>query len=1036
MDEQVSNTDIADRFWQNVEHLPENIALESNNIAFSYQQLGSMVSQIVGAINQLDLTNAPSIDGQFVAILADHSHELVISILATAMAGKAYVPLDPNFPAERLQKILTGLKPAIIITDEKNQLLAETIKSAKSILLCANTLINDHSFSRPPSKSVCANRAVYALSTSGTTGEPKLIVHRRESLVRAVDLYRADLNINSNDKVGLILPCVYTPASFCIFGALLSGATLSLLDVKLKQISTLIDWLEKFNISLLYGTPSIFRNLINDCNDVTKLQSLRDIHLVGEPLYKSDVELSRNKLGSHFTIHNGFGASETSCLTRFRIDEDTVINTTQVPVGRPYNDVDITLVNSDQLEVDVGEVGEIVVGGQFIAHGYWGQPSLSLEKFKIDESTGEVLYRTGDRGMWLDDGNLLYLGRNDSQVKINGQRVELPEIESVLLLHPEVDDAVVLYITDQQPAFLAAFVTPDASVSDLRKFLSNRLPPFMIPTRIVGMASFPVGGSGKVDRKALSKHCFVEAKNQQSGTVIPDSMFELRVLNCFRRVLKNEQLDAAADFFMAGGDSFKAIELAIELEREVAVPVNISALIEAPTAKLLAKEIERSIYQDNSRVVVNLHNKQSVGDEQAAPTRALLCLPGLFGDAFSFRAIVNCFRDDLPIYALEYPGLASMGVSIDSLDDIIQVCANAFQEVFPKGDIVLVCYSLGGVIGFELARKLQQLGRHVEAIVLLDCYTPDGIKRRHVYKSLSQPFNTIKDRFYKKKSDFDVVFSRHAQLNQILTAAVYNYQPSPQNLAKTLLIKTENERFFWDDYKQWWKIIEGEISVEKIDCDHLGIILEENAQLVSDIIAEFIPDLRKNNKKQFARSGLNELLDVLEFNRLSPVEISSVDESLIPSLFLSLLNSTDQLTSRLQTAAQETIYVDIKTSQQKGRHYYRKVALVGNRSKAVLAVAAIKISMNYFAPQVVDKILSAQTPFGRILCEHEIAYTCRLLKLCEVGCNPELNREFNLPNNHRNHYGRVNQFIDDQENILAEVLEVLSPVLEPAVSIS
>ncbi|BFM08540.1 alpha/beta fold hydrolase [Halioxenophilus aromaticivorans] len=837
-------------FWQWVLQTPLAMAIEDGSRKISYGELGATIGNLSALIQSRASANSSGQPSQFVAVLANHSAEVITGIVAAVVAGKAYLPLDPSQPEARLLAITESLQPGIIIADAANQQRAEALALAAHASGVVMAVLSvelpnggDARATAPFSpQQIEKHLPAYALTTSGTTGTPKIIVHSRASMMRSTGHYLADLNISQSDKIALALPCSYTPAVFCIFGALYSGATLCVFDIKAGSTTDLIRWIESSQVSLLYSTATLFRRVINTAECVEQLVSLRDIHVVGEPLFTSDVALYQQNFSQHFTVHNGLGTSETACLTRFQINAGTELTGSQVPVGRPYDDVSLRLIDESGADVAEGEPGELVVMCDNFAQGYWGQPKLSAEKFKpVPEQPGSVAYYTGDRAQMLADGNLLYLGRGDTQIKLNGQRIELAEIEATLVVHPSVGNAAVSFNPSLEPAQIIAFAATALTADELRKFLAQRLPHYMVPSHFVCMDALPLNASGKVDRKALSEWQFSPNMAESGAIETPASMLELRVLNCFRDVLKKD-LHVNSNFFVEGGDSFKAIELALELENAISAPVNISVLIEAPTPKLLTQAIEGLLYQGHSGVIASLHNKKAVDDAPGKSPKAMICLPGLFGDAFSFRAVVDRFQDDMPIYAMEYPGFEKLGRPMETLEDVVQICFDEIQDVYPVGDIVLVCYSLGGVIGFELCRRLAEAGRPVDSLVLLDCYTPKSIKRKYLLDSVREPLKAIYKKVVGRQDEFNAVFSRHDHLNRILTKAVYKYKPQPQQLTKALLVIATAERSVTVDYQQWWHLIRGEFKTCRIACDHLGLITKQHAPQVCEEMIRHLPE--------------------------------------------------------------------------------------------------------------------------------------------------------------------------------------------------
>ncbi len=1004
-----------------VNRQPENIALAGMEGTVTYAGLSHELCLISNSLqHQQPPKNVP------IALLLDHSDALIKAILSVHLSGNCYTPLDVSFPPARLKKALASIQPSILITEQKYFDLATSCSDSSITVLLIDTLLANETQSSSTDdvfKTLAPTDYAYLLTTSGTTGEPKGIVHNQRSLMRSVNHYISDLEVDSYDNIGLILPCTYTPSVFCIFGAIATGATLCTFDLKQQSFNAIIDWIEQQHITLLYCSPSLFRSLMKECNDPNRLASIRSVQLAGEPLFRSDVLAYQARFSNTFDLYNGMGSSETSCLSRFFIDKDTVVSTERVPIGLPYDDVDFYICDEKGNQLPDGQEGDLIVEGAFFTDGYWQRPDLTKEKFSNASTPAKRRYQTGDRAVRQHDGNIVHLGRSDDQIKLRGQRVELAAIESTILLSELAANAVALLIElEGKSPFIAAFVAPVVDVSKIREYLSSQLPPFMIPTRIVAMNALPINTSGKVDRQHLKHYDFIAIDNPEENVVsTPINIIEKRIVNCFQEVLQNKDIHVNSDFFAEGGDSIGGVEIAIAMERELSTPINVSALIEAPTPAKMSQLVKRSIYVGKSETLVKFQTSNNhEGDDKALP---LFCLPGLPGNALAFRALAAELTDARTVYAFVYPGQDGCGRNFTTVDEFVSTCLLEINAIYPTGPVALACYSIGGTIGFELVRRLKDSGRKIALMAMIDCYSPNNLKEQHVR---AEGKLKLKRLFHKAENSSN---AQREDADAAITNAVFHYKTAPQSIENTLLIKARDEAKSFtlhDRYAQWHELIRSNITIFEVSGTHTDMLKLSKAPEIGSILNAFLPNQNDacNEQPTFSMKSLS---DIWTFRDTNSLVFEEVNQQQLSKVVHSLLAEPLQLTERLQLRLNEEVRSSLITSQQKGRFYTRKVALQTKNTHKTAVVAAIQIDMNLFDRDFATAILQTDVPFGTILKDFAIEYSCDVVTIFKVEPDTSLFKAFDNTRFTDPLYGRCNRFTDAQGRLIANVMEIIAP---------
>jgi amino acid adenylation domain-containing protein len=584
---------IARRFEQQVRKYSHRVAVKSGGQTVTYGELNRLANRIAHTV----LSQQSEKEGP-VALLIEQGVMMIAAILGVLKTGKIYVPLDPSYPSTRTSRILADSEAELIITNSRNVSLAKALDQKG--LSCINidrvdAAVSSENLALPISPEAYAN----ILYTSGSTGLPKGVVQTHRNLLHDVRHYTNTLAISSADRMTLLYSCSVHGSVRGIFGALLNGASLYPLSIRDEGLDGLADLLINEEITIYHSVPTIFRYFAMTLRGDERLPSLRVIRFGGDRVLAKDIELCRKHFSSDCIICTGLGTSETAHVTQYLIDNGKTIPGGVIPVGYPVEDMEILLLDEMGKEVDFGIVGELAVRSPYLFPGYWLNPALSEKAFLADPS-GEKLriYRTGDLGRRHSDGCIDLVGRTDFQIKIRGFRVEVAEIEAVLLELDCVRETVVHAWEDGTGENrLAAYIVPRRkerpTLGDLRDFLKKRLPDTMIPDSFIILDALPLTPNGKIDRKALPAPESGRADMEESF-VSPRTPIEEMLAGIWCDVLGLKKVGIHDNFFELGGHSLLATQVMSRLRNVFHVEIPLRSLFENPTIAGLTLRIAQS----------------------------------------------------------------------------------------------------------------------------------------------------------------------------------------------------------------------------------------------------------------------------------------------------------------------------------------------------------------------------------------------------------------------------------------------------------
>ncbi|RSM81605.1 non-ribosomal peptide synthetase [Kibdelosporangium aridum] len=684
---------VPDLFEAQVARTPDAPALVDGAQQLTYLELNDRANRLARWL--VDRGAGP---GELVAIALPRSAAYVVAILAVLKAGAAYLPLDSEWPAERIRLLLDEAQPVLVLRGD------EETPGASGANLADSDRISPL---RP-------HDAAYVIYTSGSTGRPKGVVVEHRSVV-------SYLSWTSREYEGMHgTSLVHSPFSFDLavtplFTPLVVGGCVHLTDL-LDPSGHLEDVLRRFPTTLLDATPShveLLDELPAGCSPSAELL------LGGEQLVAEQLTTWRQR-HPNTVVYNVYGPTEaTVSAAEFRIEPSTELSPGPVPIGRPMGNVRLYVLDGRLSLVPPGVPGELYVAGAGVARGYLNRPELTSARFVADPfgPPGSRMYATGDRVRWRADGNLLFLGRFDDQVKVRGHRIEPGEVAAALMSHAAVTRAAVVADNGRLVAYVVCSSPVDRS--ELRTHVSRTLPEYMLPAAFVLLDQMPLTSNGKLDRQALPAveyHSEKPARQAQTDT-------ERVLAGLFAEVLEVPEVGVDDNFFTLGGHSMLAVRIVGRIRATLGNEVPLRAIFEAPTVASLADRLNSSGDDDPVTTLLPL---RTVPDAKTA----LFIVHPAAGLSWCYSTLTPYVPDGMAVYGLQAPGLADAAYYPGDLDQMAAGYVRTIRAVQPSGPYRLAGWSFGGVLAHAIATQLQQAAEQVDFLALLDGYPSSGVITR------------------------------------------------------------------------------------------------------------------------------------------------------------------------------------------------------------------------------------------------------------------------------------------------------------------
>nr|APD71995.1 non-ribosomal peptide synthetase 4 [Streptomyces sp.] len=702
---EVPEATLPELFAAQVARTPDAVAVDFRGVRLTYAELDVRANRLAH-----ELIARGAGPERIVALALPRSEQLMVAILAVLKAGAAYLPVDPAYPADRVAFMLGDAAPACVVLGREVASSLALAPGLPAVVLDDDELVRSVA-ARPataPAGRVSPADPAYVIYTSGSTGRPKGVVVPHSGIPSMVAGQAATLGADHRSRVLQFASISFDASVWEIWMALLSGGTLVVVpDTDRTAGPALADFIRANAITHATLPPAVVVSTPFD-------QVAERVTLVtaGEACTAA-VAAATSGFGR---VVNAYGPTEaTVCVTMHRLRAGE----TDVPIGRPLPNTRVYVLDATPAPVPAGVPGELYVAGPGLARGYLGRPGLTAERFVPNPfgAPGERMYRTGDTVSWSADGELVFLGRVDEQVKLRGFRIEPGEVEAVLTEHPRVAQAVVTAREDRPgDTRLVAYAVlarplPDVSAGELRQYVADRLPEFMVPAAVVVLDALPLTPSGKVDKQALPAPGTAPAAPGEAAASSLDPRTDL-LRRLFAEVLGLDRVGPDDAFFALGGHSLLAVRLINQIRALLGAEIEIGTLFEAPTPVGLAARLDE-VPGDPFSHVIEL--QRGAGDG-----RPVFCLHPIGGLAWCYAALLPYLDRGQAVYGIQVTESHGRFRPVGSLTELVDRYADLIMSTRPDGPCVIAGWSLGGVLAHEVAGRIQERGGQVDLVVMFD----------------------------------------------------------------------------------------------------------------------------------------------------------------------------------------------------------------------------------------------------------------------------------------------------------------------------
>lgn len=693
---------------QQAAETPDATALIFAEKRMSYTELNGRSNQLAHALQARGVGSEVK-----VGIFINRSFEMIMAVLAVFKAGGAYVPLDPTYPAERLSYMMADAGLKLILTVDA---LLPKLPDQETAVLCLDRMAEDFAADYPqtnPISSVTAAHLAYIIYTSGSTGRPKGVAVTHRGLVNMGQSLGALFNVSPQSRILQFASFSFDASVAEMIVALQNGAALVLAEADdLLMGRSFVQLMQQQGVTIATLPPSVLSLLSPE-----DFPLLKTVCSAGEAC-SADI-VARWAAGRRFI--NGYGPTEGT------VGAVTAVLTAEYPrpiIGRPLPNTQVYLLNEQLQPVPVGVSGEIHIAGVGLARGYLNRPDVTAEKFipnPFASQPGSRLYKTGDLARYLPDGRLEFVGRLDHQVKIRGFRIELGEVAAALRQHPAVQDVLLLAEDGDSGTQLLAYLVGDAAeLGDLRPFLKQSLPAYMIPAAFVPLESFPLTPNGKIDRKALPAPNGHLRLADNETFLAPQDALESQLARIWQEILNVPAISIDANYFESGGHSLQAVSLFAAIEKKLKVRLPVSLLFQAPTIGQLAAVMRQ-------REHVSQKWSSLVPIQPLGAKTPFFCVHGGAGHVFHYHDLAQQLGTERPFYGLQPKIDEATHQSVYThVEEMAEQYIQEIKMVQPTGPYLLGGFCFGGIVAYEMAQQLTSSGDEIGLLVFIDPSTPQN----------------------------------------------------------------------------------------------------------------------------------------------------------------------------------------------------------------------------------------------------------------------------------------------------------------------
>ncbi|WP_432403808.1 amino acid adenylation domain-containing protein [Wukongibacter sp. M2B1] len=836
---------IIELFEEQVELAPESIALVYGKDKLTYKELNEKVNQIAWRLRDMEVKPE-----DIVGIITERSLEMMIGILGILKSGGAYLPIDPEYPEDRISYMLEDSGAEILLTTKG---LREKISTNCDILTIEDELKNSEK-NVNPNRINKASDLAYMIYTSGSTGRPKGVMLEHMSIHNFIKGMTENIAFEPN-KVILAL----TTICFDIFLLetllpLTKGMEVVIASEKVQRDPKLLaEAITMNDVNMLQMTPSRLQMLMNSDSDLAFLKDIEEIMIGGEAfppaLLKELQGLTSGK------IYNIYGPTETTVWSTMK----DVTSSKSINIGRPIANTKIYIVDKEKRLQPMGVPGELCIGGDGLARGYFKRPKLTAEKFvEIPFNQGEKMYRTGDLARWLPDGNIEFLGRTDHQVKLRGYRIELEEIENAINVQDGIKESIVIVKGDNSKnQYLCAYlVGEEIDVQSIKSSLKKKLPSYMVPTAYMILDKIPLTPNGKIDRKTLGS---IKEPERNRKRIPPRNLHDSIIAEIWSEVLKLDEIYIYDDFFEIGGNSITIIQVASRIKEELGVEISMADLMVYTTI------LELSEY------IMGLDNNTGKGFKhvfkinKSSSEKNIFIVHGADADILYYRHLAKLLEDEYSVYGIQPRGLNGEEPLPTSYFQMLHDYIKEIRMVQNDGPYILAGYCIGGYLSYDIVKILEIQGDKVLALLELDQEAFIEDAHRKTTRRYTNIIKVIekwrrfrkKDKMYTTKKFMDIIpkakpMSKERQM-EILESreAIHDFfaKELPFNSmycflgyisTPTLVIKAEENDHHLFKKELWEKMHEGSFEYYEVPGGHETVLFPPYVDRVSELIKDYL----------------------------------------------------------------------------------------------------------------------------------------------------------------------------------------------------
>lgn len=701
---------------ETAKRLNDKVAVISNGESITYGELNRRANIVANKLRESGIK-----PNDMVGLLINRSVNMMVGLLGIMKSGAAYLPIDPEYPEERINYMLTDSKAKFLLTEESMNELIKNFDVSKDYIEKDFVSGNEEN----PSIVNTPEDLVYVIYTSGSTGNPKGVMLKHKNINNFVKGTTDVIDFNESKTIVSVTTICFDIFVLESWLSLQKGLTIVLATEEEQNSPRLFNELcLKYNVSMLQTTPSRTDLLTNNSKFIEYVKNITDFMVGGEPF--PETLLTNLKKISNANIYNMYGPTETAVWSSIKdLTKEEKIN-----IGHPMANTEFYILDKTLNLCPIGMIGDLYIGGEGLARGYFGKEELTAEKFiQNPYKENDIIYNTGDLARWMGNGEVCHMGRSDFQVKIRGYRIELGDIQKNLINIDGVENAVIKAVDNK---YLIAYLICDEniSVTEIKSQLSKALPQYMIPSYFVRLEEFPHTPNGKVDSKRLPDLSQVEIMREEF--VEPSTDMQKELAEIWSNLLNIQKVSIKDDFFDIGGDSLGAINLANEISEKYNVTMAVKEIYDNNTIEKMEKYLSNLELNTDDNIINR--NKNIVLLKKSESNENMFFIHAGNGTVLPYARLCSQIERDINCYGIPFYMADNIFYPMHvNLEELTKEYVKIIREIQPHGPYKLFGWCVGCSIIFEMIKKFEELGEEVDEIYLEAGLAPNLGRPRPIF---------------------------------------------------------------------------------------------------------------------------------------------------------------------------------------------------------------------------------------------------------------------------------------------------------------